>query len=309
MAEWSPEVVVDERLAARLIGAQFPDLGGVPVRRFASGWDNAVFSVGDDLVFRFIHRAVALGGSAREIAVLRHLPAMPLPVPRPHYLGRPTPEFAWPFWGGPRLHGTELATARLADDERAPLATALGRFLRALHAPDVASAVTAGSALDGVVLPVDPLRRGDPSSVVVRARERLARMRAAGTRLPCDAVEDLLRGSEHLGAPTREPVLVHGDLHVRHLLVDADGGAAGVIDWGDTALADPAVDLMIAFAAFRGAARQAFLDAYGGLDDETALRARVLAVHVCAALLESADAHDDALVAEVTTAVDRVLAD
>jgi aminoglycoside phosphotransferase (APT) family kinase protein len=41
-------------------------------------------------------------------------------------------------------------------------------------------------------------------------------------------------------------VLCHGDLHVRHLLVDGDGSAAGVIDWGDLCLADAAVDLSIA---------------------------------------------------------------
>jgi hypothetical protein len=47
-------------------------------------------------------------------------------------------------------------------------------------------------------------------------------------------------------------VLCHGDLHVRHLLIDGDGSAAGVIDWGDLCLADAAVDLSIAYFAFAG---------------------------------------------------------
>lgn len=298
MAEWTPEVVVDEALATRLIGDQFPHLRTAPVRGFASGWDNAVFAVGDELVFRFIHRAIALGGSAREIAVLRHLPPMPLPVPRPHYVGRPSPEFAWPFWGGPLLRGVELAGADLHDGARSRVAADLGGFLHALHDPAVAEVVTAGAADDGVLLPVDPMRRADPSWIVGRAGERLGRLRAAGVELPYDEVEDLLRGAEHVGAPSGEPVLVHGDLHVRHVLVAADGAAAGVIDWGDTALAQPAVDLMIGFAAFRGAARAAFFDAYGGIDDQTALRARVLAVHVCTALLESAVADGPPAVAD-----------
>lgn len=54
----------------------------------------------------------------------------------------------------------------------------------------------------------------------------------------------------------RGPLAVcHGDLHVRHLLVDRDGSATGVIDWGDLCLADPAVDLSIAYFGFAGKPR------------------------------------------------------
>jgi aminoglycoside phosphotransferase (APT) family kinase protein len=58
-------------------------------------------------------------------------------------------------------------------------------------------------------------------------------------------------------------VICHGDLHVRHLLVDRDGSVTGVIDWGDLCLADPAVDLSIAYFAFAGRARADLLSAYG----------------------------------------------
>jgi aminoglycoside phosphotransferase (APT) family kinase protein len=86
--------------------------------------------------------------------------------------------------------------------------------------------------------------------------------------------------------------VVHGDLHVRHLLLDGDLGAAGVIDWGDVCLADPAVDLAIAYAAFGGPARAALLDAYGGVDAERELRARCLAVRLSALLAGYAAADD-----------------
>lgn len=72
---------------------------------------------------------------------------------------------------------------------------------------------------------------------------------------------------------------------MRHVLV-ADGRATGVVDWGDTALADAAVDLRLPYAAFDHAARTAFLTAYGAVGDGTELRARALAVHVSAALLD-----------------------
>ena len=39
-----------------MIAEQFRELAGLPVVQIGAGWDNAVFSVGQDWVFRFIHR-------------------------------------------------------------------------------------------------------------------------------------------------------------------------------------------------------------------------------------------------------------
>jgi aminoglycoside phosphotransferase (APT) family kinase protein len=84
-------------------------------------------------------------------------------------------------------------------------------------------------------------------------------------------------------------VLVHGDLHARHLLVDATGAPTGVIDWGDVCRADPVLDLSLAYGGFVGPARTAFFEAYGrDVDAASELRARVLAVSLCAALAVNA---------------------
>lgn len=116
----------------------------------------------------------------------------------------------------------------------------------------------------------------------------------------------LLAEGSRLGKPTDEPVVVHGDLHVRHLLVDGTGAAAGVIDWGDVCRADPAVDLAIAFSGFDGAARAAFLTAYGPVSAERELRARVLAVFLSAALAEYAAAEGrDRLLGEALAGLGR----
>jgi hypothetical protein len=48
--------------------------------------------------------------------------------------------------------------------------------------------------------------------------------------------------------------------------------------------ADPAVDLGLAYLAFRGADRAAFLAAYGPVGEERELRCRVLAVSLGVAL-------------------------
>jgi aminoglycoside phosphotransferase (APT) family kinase protein len=84
-------------------------------------------------------------------------------------------------------------------------------------------------------------------------------------------------------------VVCHGDLHVRHLLVDRDGTATGVIDWGDLCLADPAVDLSIAYFGFAGKARADLLSAYGRtVSAERELAARSCAISLAASLAEYA---------------------
>jgi hypothetical protein len=57
-----------------------------------------------------------------------------------------------------------------------------------------------------------------------------------------------------------------------------------VIDWGDLCHSDPGIDLQLLWSFLPAVARPAFLDAYGSLNDEQLLRARVLAFSLCAAL-------------------------
>ena len=134
--EWAPETVVDEALARHLLADQFPELSLAALRLLAEGWDNTVWLVNDELVFRFPRRAIAIPGIEREIAILPRLAArLPLAVPVPTFVGRRTDAFAWPFFGAPLVPGREVADASLTDAARAQLAPALGRFLRALHHP------------------------------------------------------------------------------------------------------------------------------------------------------------------------------
>jgi len=288
---WDPERVVDEDLARALLRDQFPDLALVSVELLGVGWDVTVYLVDSTWAVRFPRREVAAPSLLREIALLPALaPRLPLPVPVPQLVGRPTGDFPWTFWGAPFLRGRELAEAGLPDDAREPLARELGGFLRVLHDPALARELGAGLA-------VDPMRRAIPSTRGPMAREFLDLLASRGTWAAGSAVDravdDVIAAADPLGAPTGEPVLVQGDLHLRHLLVAPDGSAAGVIDWGDACLADPALDLSLAYAAFGGASRDAFFQAYGAQPDEPReLRARVLALCLCAVLAYYAEQND-----------------
>lgn len=288
---WAPEVDVTPELAAGLIGDQFPDLAAAPITALATGWDNTAFLVDDRWLFRFPRREIAVPGVRREIAVLPRLaPLLPLPIPNPTFIGQPSDRYGWPFFGTSMLPGRELADSDLPDPERVRAAESAGRFLRALHDPALAALPECGG------LPVDPMRRASARARADRAREVLARLARANIWRPGEDVDRLLddaeRDREDAEAGRRADLVVcHGDLHVRHLLVDARGAATGVIDWGDLCLGDPAVDLGIAYLGFAGQARAALLAAYGRpVSTRQELAARTLAISLAAYLAEYAAA-------------------
>jgi aminoglycoside phosphotransferase (APT) family kinase protein len=72
------------------------------------------------------------------------------------------------------------------------------------------------------------------------------------------------------------PCLTHGDMGPEHVLVTDAGDLAGVIDWGDTAVGDPACDLAWILHAMP-AEGERVLGAYGGPpDDRFVVRTRFL---------------------------------
>jgi aminoglycoside phosphotransferase (APT) family kinase protein len=277
VAEWSAEVVVDEPFARRLLGSQFPELALDSLVLLGEGWDNTVWLVDGQWVFRFPRRQQAVPGIERQLAVLPRLaPHLPLRVPVPAFAGVPADGFPWRFSGHELLPGREPAEAAASETERARWARPLGAFLRALHDPELLE-------LDGVGgLPVDPMGRADMTFRVGRTRERFAELAELDLwRPPADAAA-LLAEAERLPAPDGLAV-THGDLHLRHVLVEGDRPTA-VIDWDDLCRGDPAIDLVPHWSLLPAQARPEFLDAYGEVTEPRLLRARVLSLFLCGTL-------------------------
>ena len=257
-------MTVDETLARRLIAEQFPELADAPLRRLAEGWDNVVWLVGERWAFRFPQRPMGAELIERELRVLPLIaPALPAPVPVPVFAGRPGVGYPWSFFGAPLIAGVEACDAALDDGARVRLAPVLGRFLRALH--DV-------PMIDG--LPHDPTQRADMRHRASLTREWIEQLdrRPAG-------LERLLEEAEGL-PPAEGEVVAHGDLHIRHVMVDPDGELTGVIDWGDVCRADPSIDLSLLWSFFGAEGRAAFLAEYGPVSEAQLLRARALAVNL-----------------------------
>ena len=200
------------------------------VESLGAGWDFAMFLC-DGQVLRVPKRAGAAEALERELTVLRALPtelALVTPRPRPDLVrvaALPYPCMIYPYIAGTPLDDSIEAPDALRDSfgvthaER--IGAQLGRFLRVVHH----------------VVPTLPERDFDEDH-----DEWLAE--------PMDTVESLrstvgdrlmneLRS--RLGAPlplnSSRACLCHGDLLAEHVLVQPDGDAVAVIDWGDADVA------------------------------------------------------------------------
>jgi aminoglycoside phosphotransferase (APT) family kinase protein len=252
-----------------LLRDQFPELADLGIVEVASGWDNVIYRLGEDLLARLPRREVAAVLVEHE---QRWLPTiadrLPLPIPVPLRLGRPALGYPWRWSICAWLPG-ESALRVSADD--ADAATALGQFVGALATPAPADA------------PPNPFR-GIP---LAQRTERLdMNLHALGDTVDATAVRALW--SELVTTPVWDgpPLWLHGDLHPGNVLVD-HGQISAVIDFGDLTGGDPAMDLSAAWMFFPPAIRPIFRAAAGGCDDATWARSRAWAIAFGIACLAS----------------------
>ena len=298
------EIEVLPQLAPRLpLPIPDPVFVGQPTERYAWPFFGARLLPGRELAASGLSdaarvpAAIAVGGFLRAL----HDPAL---VPLVDSAGLPV---------DPMHRASPPARARMARDALAmlarrglrPASSEISRLLdRAEAEPPAAGAPAAGPPAAG------PPGAGPPA-------EGAASVTAgpdAGPPGPAAASDNAAVTASpvtagHAEAPDDGSLAIsHGDLHVRHLLVE-DGAATGVIDWGDLCLADPAVDLSIAYLGFAGPARAELLAAYGRpVTARRELAARTCAVSIGAALAEYAAAEDrPALLAESLAALHRAV--
>ena len=277
------EVDITTDLVRSLLGSQFPDLADLPITPLASGWDNAMFRLGEHHTVRLPRRSVAVPLVLAEQRWLPDLAAdLPLPVPAAEHCGTPGEGYPWPWSVLPYLPGRSLLS--LLDEGGAladPVVDAgrLGRFHAALHRPAPPDA------------PPNPVRGVPLADVGDRLLDRLAQV---GTDLDAAGMDKRAirrRWDRALATPPWEgpPQWLHGDPHPGNLLTDGTRITAAV-DFGDITGGDPATDLAAAWLVFDGAdARAAYRDAVRP-DDHTWLRAQGWALVMGVAMLaNSAD--------------------
>ena len=242
--------------AATVIGRQFPEWRGLPVRPVSStGTVNLLFRLGDDLVARFPLEPGDVDEKRawleREQGAARLLIGrLPVPTPEPVSLGEPDDVFPQPWEVHRWLPGTPVYDADVAASPA--FARDLGGVVLALRAIDTGGRTFIGEHRGG--------RLADHDESVAAYLDDAERMIDTGA---LRALWARLRET-----PRDEPdVTTHGDLMPGNLLV-ADGRLAAVIDVGMAGPADPALDLQPAWNLLEEGARTIFRATVGSADDE-----------------------------------------
>jgi aminoglycoside phosphotransferase (APT) family kinase protein len=268
------EVVIDEGLVARLVQAQHPDVVG-RLTVIGSGWDNAIYRLGDDLCVRLPRRHVAVDLILNE---QRWLPILAnqvgVPIPAPVRIGRPSQDYPWPWTIGPWFEG--VTAAQVPPSERGAIASDLAQFMAKLHIPAPSDA------------PHNPVR-----GVALATRTPAVHQRLASGVIPRD--EELRAAWDELAAIPSwpgPPLWLHGDPHPANILLTqgpavSDLRLSAVLDFGDLTSGDPACDLAAAWMIFDVAGRSAFqaqVDRLSGTDPDTWARARGWALNMGTAI-------------------------
>lgn len=251
---------INASLVRQLVTAQFPQWAHLHIKPLEfGGWDNRTFLLGDDMTVRLPSAEAYAAQVEKEQRWLPRLaPFLPLPIPVPLAMGVPADGYPW-HWSIYRwLEGENATIERIADLRQ--FATTLAQFLVALQLIDPAGGPAPGRH--------NFYRGGSLATYDTETRQAIATL--AGT-IDSDAVtaawEAALEATWH-----GSPVWLHGDVSAGNLLVTR-GRLSAVIDFGCSAVGDPACDVTIAWTLFSGESREAFRGALP-LDSATWSRGR-----------------------------------
>lgn len=228
---------LDEDIVSGLIAAQFPDLAGRTVTRYGAGWDNQLFRVGDEWIFRFPRRAERVPWLVREMQIMSIAAETLAPaIPLFERAGVPSDAFPYPFVGYRPVPGVGADQARVPSRAGHPeLAAEIGALLSRLHR-------------------IDPSRV--PPTPENWEREPWGELRAelaavAGLARPLLGPDLLPKAEPYLAGHVIEPPqdgplrFIHNDICPDHVIVDPDTGRLnGLIDFGDAMIGDPVLDFV-----------------------------------------------------------------
>ncbi|MFT4060266.1 MAG: aminoglycoside phosphotransferase family protein [Legionella sp.] len=273
------ELVINDVLVSHLVAAQFPQWKNLPIRPVArSGWDNRTFHLGNEMLVRMpsdAEYALQVEKEQKWLPILA--PQVPLPIPAPLALGKPTTEYPWHWSIYSWIEGEAAASAPIKNLK--DFAIDLAQFLAALEQIDSTNGPWAG--------PHSFYRGGPLLTYDAETRQALALLKnTIDVNTATEVWEKALETSWH-----SSPVWIHGDISVGNLLV-RDGQLNAVIDFGQLAVGDPACDLAISWTLFKDESREAFRSAIN-LDTGTWARGRAWTLWkalICAANLTNSNA-------------------
>ncbi|MGE7183540.1 phosphotransferase [Peribacillus sp. NPDC006672] len=290
---WLAEYPVSLDLAGKLIRLQFPEIELKEIKQLGEGFDNTVIQINGQFVFRFPRRPIAVTLIQVENQLLPSIAGtLPLDIPEPIFLGKPSTIYPYPFTGYKIVKGHLPVEGSVAN--KIESAKRFAHFLKVLHGFPVDKARSLGVQPDG-------LRRLDVSFRQKSLMENVSTLLKLGYNEQAYAVKGFVGGIGELDVQ-HPSSLVHGDIHIRNVLLDDEGILTGIIDWGDVHIGNPAIDFSFLYSYFPREARRGFFEIYGEIEKETESLARFRAIYMLVTLLVyGIDRHDEELIAITST--------
>ncbi|WP_404289768.1 aminoglycoside phosphotransferase family protein [Glutamicibacter arilaitensis] len=255
------EVEIDQGLVRRLVTSQSPEFSGMPISYLATGWDNEVYRLGDELLIRLPRRELAeiLGARERQwLPILAAETGLDLGVPV--FWGRRTVEYPFTFSICRYVHGVSAAT--LTRGERDWYASQFVIYLQRLHRPAPTGA------------PLSEFRGLDLANLDTRTRGQIDQLPRGFQEAAQVIWNDAMAAETYAGTP----LWLHGDPHPHNTIAtEKPGGCtlAGLVDFGDLCSGDPSSDLGMLWLHFTPGIRDSALRVYGSqVGDSTWRRAR-----------------------------------
>ncbi|MCY8935527.1 phosphotransferase [Peribacillus frigoritolerans] len=292
---WLAEYPVSLELAGKLIMLQFPEIELEEIKQLGEGFDNTVIQINGQFVFRFPRRPIAVTLIQVENQLLPSIAGtFPLAIPEPIFFGKPSTLYPYPFTGYKMVKGHLPVEGTKA--KKVESAKRFARFLKVLHSFPVEKAKRLGVQPDGMLRLDIPYRKKS-------LMENVSNLIKLGYFEQAHAVKDFVETLGEGELDVQHPIsLVHGDIHIRNVLLDDEGVLAGVIDWGDVHIGNPAIDFSFLYSYFPKEVRSTFFEIYGEIEKETESLARFRAIYMLVTLLVyGIDRHDEELIAITST--------
>jgi aminoglycoside phosphotransferase (APT) family kinase protein len=277
---WDQTIKISSELISALLSSQF-NLQINHLSLLGQGYDNLAYLINKEWVFRFPRRESGVMCIENEIALLPYLAdKISFPFSHPTLIGKPDDTYPFPFAGYRFIPGTMLAQVQDPLMKDVAFAKTLAQWLRELHDLPVVTAH-------------ENWLKGDHTwRLNVKDRENSIFNQFEKYRdiylqynLDIDALRRIMQSYHHVQFIQDKKVYLHGDLYAKHVLMDAHGQLAGLIDWGDVHIGHPGIDLSGVILILTDDALAAFFDVYGKVDQNTLTIATFRAFcHACSAI-------------------------
>lgn len=261
--KWEQTITINENLAQELIEKQ-QNLHVDSIQLLDEGWDNLVYLVNKNLIFRFPRREFGVSCMENEILILPYISQqISFPLSNPEWIGKPSDLYPYSYAGYKMRPGKPVCEATESLIDSKDFAAKLATWLDELHSIKVNDEHV--SLIKG-----DQSWRLDVYLRIARCHENLTKYQnyflQAGFKN--NDLMEIMDKLSHFKFQSLNKSYLHGDLYCRHVIVDTNPFLpTGLIDWGDVHIGHRGIDLAIGMV-FTKSALENFLNAYHYMNQE-----------------------------------------